>query len=251
MKTRTAVLLCLGICCLSVLLPLGIFRLQDGMAADKNVSWTSSTEDIAGRYPVVASVYANFYQKLDNPIYESYNLSDIAAYPKKQQTQMKEMQDTFSRELNTLVKEEVLPRTWLELKKEEAFAVKFGTLSHSSGKNGIWQLNQVYRINRDMDTMGEFTLDKQTGRLLNIHFFKDHTEVYGEEKRKELAWNMIRYLGLDSIHDWTYTKYGYESYEAKVQVYCDVEKNGVTTNYSMGIAPLGQHTHNSLVSFLG
>ena len=77
MKTRTAVLLCLGICCLSVLLPLGIFRLQDGMAADKNVSWTSSTEDIAGRYPVVASVYANFYQKLDNPISVSYTHLDV------------------------------------------------------------------------------------------------------------------------------------------------------------------------------
>ena len=47
MKTRIAFALCLGVCSLSVLLPLGIFYIQDSVAVDKDIVWQSSTEDIA------------------------------------------------------------------------------------------------------------------------------------------------------------------------------------------------------------
>ena len=63
MKTRTAFALCLGVCSLSVLLPLTIFHIQDSVAVDQDIVWQSSTEDIARNYPVVSRVYANFYQR--------------------------------------------------------------------------------------------------------------------------------------------------------------------------------------------
>ena len=125
MKTRIAFALCLGVCSLSVLLPLGIFYIQDSVAVD--------------------------------------------------------------------------------LKKGEPFSVEFGTLSQMSEKSGAWQLNQVYRLNTANDNIGDFTLDKQTEKILNLEFYRYEVKQYSEQERKEFAWNMIQYLGLDSLKDWTYT----------------------------------------------
>lgn len=210
MKTRIAFALCLGVCSLSVLLPLGIFYIQDSVAVDKDIVWQSSTEDIAKNYPVVSRVYANFYQgnetMMDN---ESFHLSDMSAYTEKQQSQLTEVKKKYSRELN-----------------------------------------QVYRLNTANDNIGDFTLDKQTEKILNLEFYRHEVKQYSEQERKEFAWNMIQYLGLDSLKDWTYTRYGYESYQAKVQVYCEVENLGDSSRFTMGITPLGQHISTTLYNYI-
>lgn len=251
MKTRTAFALCLGVCSLSVLLPLTIFHIQDSVAVDQDIVWQSSTEDIARNYPVVSRVYANFYQRdetmMDN---ETFHLSDMSAYTEKQQRQLSEVKKKYSRELNTLLTKGVFPYALLDLKKAEPFSIEFGTLSHMSEKSGAWQLNQVYRLNSDNDNIGDFTMDKQTEKILNLEFYKRTVKQYSEQERKEFAWHMIQYLGLDSLEDWTYTQYGYESYKAKVQVYCEVEDFGDSSRFSMGITPLGQHTSTILYNYM-
>ena len=155
MKTRIAFALCLGVCSLSVLLPLGIFYIQDSVAVDKDIVWQSSTEDIAKNYPVVSRVYANFYQgnetMMDN---ESFHLSDMSAYTEKQQSQLTEVKKKYSRELNQLLAQGIFPYELLDLKKGEPFSVEFGTLSQMSEKSGAWQLNQVYRLNTANDNIG-------------------------------------------------------------------------------------------------
>ncbi len=124
MKTRIAFALCLGVCSLSVLLPLGIFYIQDSVAVDKDIVWQSSTEDIAKNYPVVSRVYANFYQgnetMMDN---ESFHLSDMSAYTEKQQSQLTEVKKKYSRELNQLLAQGIFPYELLDLKKGEPFSV--------------------------------------------------------------------------------------------------------------------------------
>lgn len=251
MKTRIAFALCLGVCSLSVLLPLGIFYIQDSVAVDKDIVWQSSTEDIAKNYPVVSRVYANFYQgnetMMDN---ESFHLSDMSAYTEKQQSQLTEVKKKYSRELNQLLAQGIFPYELLDLKKGEPFSVEFGTLSQMSEKSGVWQLNQVYRLNTANDNIGDFTLDKQTEKILNLEFYRHEVKQYSEQERKEFAWNMIQYLGLDSLKDWTYTRYGYESYQAKVQVYCEVEDLGDSSRFTMGITPLGQHTSTTLYNYI-
>lgn len=251
MRTRTAVILCIGICSLSVLLPLGIFRVQDSVAADKDVSWESSTEDIARKYPIVSSVYANFYQKNNSSdSYESYDLSSMEAYSQTRQKELEEVKKKYSSELNTMLANGVIPYELLEMKQQETYTVSFGTLSYSHTKGGTWQLSQVYRLNTQNDHIQDFTMDKQTGKILNFDFYTSNMKQYSAKERKELAWNMITYLGLDSIQDWTYTQYGYESYEAKIQVYCEEENTGEATRFDMGITPLGQHTNATIYKYI-
>ena len=100
------------------------------------------------------------------------------------------------------------------------------------------------------DNIGDFTLDKQTEKILNLEFYRYEVKQYSEQERKEFAWNMIQYLGLDSLKDWTYTRYGYESYQAKVQVYCEVEDLEDSSRFTMGITPLGQHTSTTLYNYI-
>ena len=160
------------------------------------------------------------------------------------------MKKKYSRELNQLLAQGIFPYELLDLKKGEPFSVEFGTLSHMSEKSGVWQLNQVYRLNTANDNIGDFTLDKQTEKILNLEFYRYEVKQYSEQERKEFAWNMIQYLGLDSLKDWTYTRYGYESYQAKVQVYCEVEDLGDSSRFTMGITPLGQHTSTTLYNYI-
>ena len=160
------------------------------------------------------------------------------------------MKKKYSRELNQLLAQGIFPYELLDLKKGEPFSVEFGTLSQMSEKSGAWQLNQVYRLNTANDNIGDFTLDKQTEKILNLEFYRYEVKQYSEQERKEFAWNMIQYLGLDSLKDWTYTRYGYESYQAKVQVYCEVEDLGDSSRFTMGITPLGQHTSTTLYNYI-
>ena len=48
MKTRIAFALCLGVCSLSVLLPLGIFYIQDSVAVDKDIVHGGYRQKLSG-----------------------------------------------------------------------------------------------------------------------------------------------------------------------------------------------------------
>ena len=54
MKTRIAFALCLGVCSLSVLLPLGIFYIRTALRWIKDIVWQSSTGGYLKNYPVVS-----------------------------------------------------------------------------------------------------------------------------------------------------------------------------------------------------
>ena len=59
-----------------------------------------------------------------------------------------------------------------------------------------------------------------------------------KEDIKKMTWQMIEYLGLEKIEDWNYTDFGYESFQAKLQVNCDLSDfSGIYyLNVSVGMA---------------
>ena len=108
----------------------------------------------------------------------------------------------------------IFPYELLDLKKEALFRQIRHFVPYSE-KSGAWQLNQVYRLNTASDNIGDFTLDKQTEKILNLEFYRYEVKQYSEQERKEFAWNMIQYLGLDSLKDWTYAGMAMNPYQAK------------------------------------
>ena len=88
-----------------------------------------------------------------------------------------------------------------------------------------------------------FDLLKESKKITALDISNEAVELLNQEDCKEIMRSMIQYLGLEDIEDWSYTDNGYESYIAKLQVYCEIRYygNGYPT-LEIGIIPLGQHS---------
>lgn len=52
---------------------------------------------------------------------------------------------------------------------------------------------------------------------------------------------MIEYLGLNEIDDWVYNEYGYESYQVKLQVTCEISEYTYYNDLNIRVAMLGSN----------
>lgn len=233
-------LVLLLILCFSILFPWLVFQLQDFFTLHQQVAWTSTsnTKELMKQYPLLSSVYANFYElQEDGDDAEVYDLTHTENYG-KDQAALDQIKADFSKEINQLIKFQVLPTTFFD-HPEEDFQVRFGTLSNfHKEESTAYYLNQVFTLNGQETTSASYTLDRKTKKLLAFSFYTQQIQALEQEDQKAMAWQMIQYLGLDKIEDWTYTDYGYESYQARVQIYCTIEKDN--NLFTMGITPLGQ-----------
>lgn len=236
-------IICLLVVVLTIVCPLMMFHVQDYMDQSRiyDMLDTSIDDLLLKKHPIISSVYQEFYSSTQHD-YFTYDYTDISIYDQDEQGKLKDMKKIYEDEINTLLKFQVLESADLQ-QSNPHFTLNFGSLNtRFDKKQNAYPLSQIYEIRKDGSNSINFVLLKDVHKITKLSIYRAMTPKTTEEL-KDIAWSYIKYLGLDDLDDWQYTSYGYESYAAKIQVYCDISQiNDSQYVLNIGICPIGQHS---------
>lgn len=230
-----------------MILPLGIFEMQDYMHLRTYKGTESNTYEMFSTYPIISQLYAATYEQ-DSTFHEPYNLTDLTPYKETELEQLTQSKKAFEQQLNALVDHELLTPSKL-MSETKQIQLDNGYMTHLLNDTSLtMNLHQIYSIDQELVKSQRFTYLKQADKIIQFEVTNDRIVALDEEERKQLAWAMINYLGLSEIDDWTYLDHGYESYQAKLQVYCRIytPPSGYL-EYQIGVLPLGQSNEPSIL----
>lgn len=227
---------------LTFFIPLFIFYLQDCHDLQKTYYFDQIyiTSDIAEKYPIISEIYASFYTRgEETSLYNQY-LIDFSSANDEEKKTYADIKTSYEQEISSLIKNKVLS-TSLANSPDENYTIDFGLLT--SQNRHLYNLTQIFSMQDNKVISANYELLSESKKISSIRISNPAVNSLNQQN---MAWAMITYLGLDSIEDWSYTKNGYESYMAKLQVYCDVLDYGNGyLDLEIGITPLGQHHTNN------
>lgn len=229
---------------LTLWFPWLLFLLQDQFTLNRSYALqdTASSHDLMETYPVIAQIYADFYDGA--PPYEKegqYDLTDISTYEKEIQETLKEHIQAMELAITDLILANVITPNIL-LQSNSQYEISFGTLSAFSSLSNSSYLTQTFSIDGEYVRSSDFHYLINSNKITSIHITNEKISRISEKQQKEMAKAMISYLGLEDIEDWTATEYGFESYQAKLQINCDVTTYGIGyANLDISVSPLGQY----------
>lgn len=233
---------------LTLWFPRFLFFLQDHVTLNKSYALqdTTSSHDLMETYPVISEIYADFYDgSSPGEKGETYDLTDISTYEKEMQEKLKERIQDMEQAITDLITANVFTPDIL-LQSESQYEISFGTLSAFSSLSSSNRLTQTFSIDREYVRSSDFNYLINSNKITSIHITNERISGISEKQQKEMAHAMISYLGLADIEDWTATEYGYESYQAKLQINCDVTTYGLGyANLDISVSPLGQYRHTT------
>lgn len=226
-------------------LPHIVFTLQDTLNL-KGHQQNNDQQEVFTHYPIISSIYAATYEQSDPSNIEAYDLSNLQAYNETQLEQIKAMKEAFSMQLKQLIENHTLSSEYLG-NKADAVSLEFGYVTHLIPDSSLTiNLHQILSIEQDYVKSQEFQYLKQADKIIRFQVMNEHIPLLSDEEKQAIAWSMISYLGLSELDDWTYLDHSYESYQAKLQVYCQIYTR--TTGYyelQVGVLPLGQSRYPS------
>ncbi len=216
-----------AVLCASLCLPFAIIKLKDLYTFHHSVSIADTkTQEILAAHPIITSLYEKQYET-DKTLHDELVIGSAQIDTQDEQDALKQLQEQFSAQIDQLIQHQVLTADLLEIDAEEEYEPTFGTFSRW-GESDIL-LQQIYRMWEDQDYKSvDYTMDEQTGKITRIEISQQKQMTYTEAQLKELSMRMIRYLELDDIEDWVYTRYGYESSQAKLNVNSTLDDDGET-----------------------
>lgn len=223
MKTKI-VLLLLGIL-ITLLFPLLLFQMQDNI--DMHSTKYESSEDfhqITETYPIISAIYTDVYENHSDYLSEEYDISALDIFEPDQQEELIKRKDAFEQQINALLEYKVLSDTNFPM-EEAPYKINYGKLSFSLNSSFTMNLQQVVSLEYPYIHSQYFTYTTQANKITSIYLSNALLRELSEEDCKKIAWSMVQYLGLEDIKDWNYLSYGYESYQAKLQVYCEMVAN--------------------------
>lgn len=233
----------IGVISIGLLLsvPLVTFKIQDHQNINKKIAWQNSSLDkeLMNKYPIINDIYNELFTTNDLKNYNQYVIKNKENYTSEQQSKLEEFQKLFEQEVNLLLQHQVIDHSLLELQPQEHYAVTFGTImDYSVEHQGKYVLDQIYRFNTNNDNSISFTMNVSSKKITSFTISNQQLSKLTKEDIKKITWQMIEYLGLEKIEDWNYTDFGYESYQAKLQVICDLSDfSGIYyLNVSVGMA---------------
>lgn len=240
MKTK---IICLLVVLFTVLCPLITFEIQDYIDQNRNYAMpdTSIDDTLLKNHPVISSVYHEFYSS-DPSDYFIYDYTDISVYDPNVQKKLMDMKKMYETELNTLLDFKVIQPAYLH-QNDSHFTLDFGSLytRFDKGQNAF-TLSQIYRIHNQGSESADFVFLKDVQKISKLSIYGT-LSVKSLDELKEIAWAYIQYLGLNDLDDWQFGTYGFESYAAKIQVYCDLSQiSDSQYELNIGICPIGQHS---------
>lgn len=235
----------MGILTIIILLsiPLIVFKVQDYQNINKKIAWQNSSLDkeLLQKYPIINDIYNEFFNNdsfQDNSV--RYVIKNKDNYSVDEQARMIELQELFKQEVGLLLEKRVIDHNLLELSSQESFQVDFGTIiDKSPNSQGKYILDQIYRLNSENDNYANFSININSKKITSLSISNQLLTKLTKADLKKMAWQMIEYLGLEKIEDWTYTDYGYESYQAKLQIICEVSEFSQVYTLNIRVGMLG------------
>lgn len=216
MKRSHSILLILFCIFITIWIPPLLFQIQDHM--DIGIQNLEKKEELYKKYPVIAAIYADSYSDVINST--KYEISQQDTYDETVQKIIQNAVEKCETELSELIEKQVLTKTYL---LNQYDPITYGTIDDpAQAQASSYTLTQILAIEGDDVTTQSFTYLKQVNKISKITIRNEYVEQLGNETCKEIASNMIAYLGLDKIEDWSYIDHGYESYQAKVKILCQV-----------------------------
>ena len=148
------------------------------------------------------------------------------------------------------MKQGILAPKYLNQQTDE-YNIRFGTLHQSlSTIQGYYTLNQIFSIAEDKVISNETTILMNSKKLLRLSVTNDQVKQLTKKQQIKIAKKLIHYYELENINDWTENEFGYESYQAKLQIYCDmISYDDSNPTLMMGIVPLGQYRASSIYDY--
>ncbi|MFQ6860486.1 MAG: hypothetical protein ACLROI_02905 [Beduini sp.] len=239
---RKAYILLPVIFILSFLLPILVFTLQDWHDIQKEYHFDQIyiSSDIAKEYPVISEIYASFYTQGESTETENQYLINFSSSTPEDQETYADIKLLYEQEIRSLIDKSVITNQLVNNDKN-AYTIDFGSLLLRN--RHLYNLSQIFSMEENKVVSTSFDLLKESKKITALDISNEAVELLNQEDCKEIMRSMIQYLGLEDIEDWSYTDNGYESYIAKLQVYCEIRHygNGYPT-LEIGIIPLGQHS---------
>lgn len=227
---------------LSFLLPILVFTLQDWHDIQKEYHFDQIyiSSDIAKEYPVISEIYASFYTQGESTETENQYLINFSSAAPEDQETYADIKLLYEQEIRSLIDKSVITNQLVNNDKN-AYTIDFGSLLLRN--RHLYNLSQIFSMEENKVVSTSFDLLKESKKITALDISNEAVELLNQEDCKEIMRSMIQYLGLEDIEDWSYTDNGYESYIAKLQVYCEIRHygNGYPT-LEIGIIPLGQHS---------
>ena len=241
MKRKTYILLPV-LFILSFLLPMLIFALQDWYDIQKVYHFDQIyiSSDIAKKYPVISEIYASFYTQGESTETENQYLINFSSATPKDQETYTDIKLLYEQEISNLIDKSVITNQLVSNDKN-AYVIDFGTLLLRN--HHLYNLSQIFSMEENKVVSTSFDLLKENKKIIALDISNEAVELLNQEDCKEMMRSMIQYLELAEIEDWSYTDNGYESYIAKLQVYCEIRHYGNDyPTLEIGVIPLGQHS---------
>ena len=112
-------------------------------------------------------------------------------------------------------------------------------------------LEQIFSMEGSKVVSNYFGLLAKSKKISELSVSNESIRDLTQEQQLRIAKKLIQYYGLDQIEDWVENDYGFESYRAKIQIYCHVEsfENSYST-LNLGITPLGQYRSRNYQSII-
>ena len=229
---------------LTVMFPWCLFQLQDHFTLNRSYAMqdTTSSHDLMEAYPIIAEIYADFYDDVSsNNRGGLYQLSELDSYDEQAQKEIKDRISTMEQAITDMLTANVLTPVILNQSSSQ-YEIRFGTLTAFSSISKSCSLEQTFSIDGDHVRSSEFNYVTNSHKIIKARICNEAISGISEKQQKEMAKAMISYLGLEDIDDWTATDYGYESYQAKLQINCDVIQYGIGyACLEISVSPLGQY----------
>lgn len=229
---------------LSIMFPWCLFQLQDHFTLHRSYAMhnTTSSHDLMETYPIIAEIYADFYDDV-SPGNKGgqYQLSELDSYDEQVQEKLRNRISTMEQAITDMVTANVLTPVILNQNSSQ-YEIHFGTLTAFSSTSKSCTLEQTFSIDGDHVRSSEFNYVTNSHKIIKARIYNEAISSISEKQQKEMAKAMISYLGLEDIDDWTATDHGYESYQAKLQINCDVNQYGIGyACLELSVSPLGQY----------
>lgn len=237
MKYTNVLFLCTIL--ITLIFPLFVFYIQDNM--DLHTSKYKNTEyfhQIRDTYPIISHIYSNTYEQKESYSTNSYDISHPTSYDEETQEEIRKAKQAYEAQIQELIQRQVLPSSVFPLEKD-SYTISYGTLQNIEETSSTSSLDQVHIFQPNNTYSQYFSYLKPADKITYIFLTNERIQAISEAECKEIAWHMIEYLGLADIQDWNYVNDRYESYQAKLQVYCQTLENvDDHANMRIGVIPI-------------
>lgn len=239
MNKRRIRMLCISLLALSLCFPIIISQIQDYYDIHKiSTLEDNQTQDILKNHPIIGKIYEQFQRKDSTSNRHEYVIRSKDDYSAKEQEKIVHLQSLFSKEIQKLIDLNILSTTLLETDPSQPYQADYGRLVTYDSED-FCSLEQILRMDEERYKTINYEFESETGKIISVTIRQQELISMTDEQLKDIAMNMIKYLELDDIDDWTYNQYGYESNKAKLRISCTMQSRFYRNELSIQVSLLG------------